>query len=446
MEVLKSETNKTNNTYIKFGNYGGIDIEIPKCTEGINRTGGWYNWGANNLYPNYLISLTNRSALHNAICNLKASMIGRNGFISADWSPEAIEFLNNKYNDCDLAEILEKISLDQVIFGGYCLNIIWNNERTKIAEIHYISIESVRVAVEEKNGVKQYFVCDDWKNYKKQGNEPVLYPGFSSKNNSKASQILMVKENRASNTVYPEPEYLPGIDLMELNALINEYHLSTVKNSFSPSMHINFCETPPDEQLEDIVRGMKKQYEGAKKAGNVVFTFCEDPAKKTTFEVIATNDSDTKFSTLIKWVFDSIFSAHNITDQSLFGIDGPGKLNDRKNLLEALIVFQNIYVKAKQRMLEKTFNKLGRLNGLREKIQIEKFDVDIQPDLPMNDLLVLLESALPPRQQVIVLQMKGFSRTQALNLVNSGTPAATPVAAPVQPVEIKPSPSVNKNE
>ena len=426
-----------NNNYMSFSNYA-TNIDIPQYVEKTNR-GGWIDWGKNNLYPNYLISLVNRSSLHNAIVNLKASMIGRNGFINVNWEPNTVQFIKNMANRDDLEEILAKVSLDLVIFGGFCLNIRWSKDGNKIAEINYVSPDSVRIAAPEDDTKypdnEDYWVCEDWKNPKKY--VPVRFQGFSTINKKEKSQILYVKEHRSSNNWYPVPEYLAGVSLMELNYQINEYHLYSIMNQFSPSMKVNFNYLPTsDEERDQIVRRLKTEYEGAKKAGNVVITFTEPGGTPPSLEPIATNDSDTKFQELTLSMMDGIVSAHTLTDKKLLGLDTAGELGGHKNeLLESLSTFQAMYVAPKQMFIEKTFNYLARVNGITDKLLVEKYDANIKPDLPMGDMIALLSSTLTPLQQSEVLQTKGYSKQEAELLVQGSKPTITPAIPVVNPTQ-----------
>lgn len=398
---------------------------IPAATEKKNRQ-GWIDWGKDNLYPIYLIELTHRSAIHNAIINLKASMIGRNGFINADWSPETVQFINNANNaKDDLEEILAKVAIDLTIFGGYALELIWNRDKSKIATISHIPLENIRIAAPDEHypDAEEYYISNDWNDTRK--NEPVKYAGFSTVNRKAGSQILYVKEYRAGGSYYPEPEYKAGITLCELNAEINDFHLSTVKNQFAPSQHVNIPYQPQsDEERDNIVRRMREEYQGAKNAGNIVISFSEGPENKVTIDTIQMNDSDKRFKELTTWMREGIFSGHQLTDQSLLAIETAGALGKRTELIDSLIIFQAQYVSIKQRFIEKQLSTLTRLNGLIDKLKIEKYSDNITPDIAIPDLMAILSSTIADDQKVAVLMVKGFNRSKALELVNSGASAA----------------------
>lgn len=404
---------------ISFSSYETPNI-IPESSESKSRS-GWINWGKDNLYPNYLISLTHRSAIHNAIINLKANMISKNGFVNSDFAPDTINFINNAYNaKDDLEEILAKVAIDLTIFGGYALELIWDKERKRITTISHIPMENVRIAAPDNDypDAEEYYISNDWRDVRR--NTPIKYAGFSTSNRKVGSQILYVKEYRAGNSYYPEPEYKAGISLCELNAEINDFHLSTVQNQFSPSQHINIIGKPQsDEEADTVVRRLKEEYQGAKKAGNVIISFSETADQKSTIETIQMNDSDKRFKELTQWMREGIFSSHQITDQSLLGVETAGALGKRTELLDSLVIFQAQYVAIKQRFIEKQLAILTRVNGIVDKLKIEKYDDNITPDIPVGDLMAILTSTLSDVQKVNILMIKGLTRTKALELVNT---------------------------
>jgi len=414
---------KKNNKLVTFS-VNGVDYKETLPQEKKDSK-GWITWGKDNLYPDYLISLTNRSALHAAILNLKATMIGENGFIDADWEPNTVQFLNNIKSKDDLETILGKIAVDLTIFNGFALQITWSKAKT-ILSIGHVPLQCIRIASpsDENPDYEGYYVRSDWSRNSKE--EAVLLDAFDS-NKPTGTQILYFKKYTAGNTFYPVPEYTAGISLMELNYHVNEYHLNTVLNQFSPSMHINFVRPgATDEERVEIAERVKEEYTGAKNAGKDIITIVESLDEKPSIEAIALNDSDTRFTAITKWMLDSIFSAHNISDQSLFGIEGPKELNNRTAVLESLSLFQANYISSKQALIEKQINRLGKIYGITEVLKIQRSSIHLEPNMPVGDLLAILQSTLSAAQKVSILINAGFTRNKALELVNSGNENNTP--------------------
>jgi len=78
-------------------------------------------FGDNNLYPQYLIELVNRSSKHNAIITGKAAFITGQGFEVSD-DPALQSFVNNT-NGENLNKVLYKAAWDLELFGGFALQI-----------------------------------------------------------------------------------------------------------------------------------------------------------------------------------------------------------------------------------------------------------------------------------------------------------------------------------
>ncbi len=62
----------------------------------------------------------------------------------------------------------------------------------------------------------------------------------------------------------------------------------------------------------------------------------------------------------------NIFSGHQITTPSIFGIATPGKLGSRSEMRDGYEIFKNTYVNSKQMHLEGVFNMLAKLRGIQE--------------------------------------------------------------------------------
>ncbi|RYY51495.1 MAG: phage portal protein [Chitinophagaceae bacterium] len=392
---------------------------IPDYCESVNRQ-GWINYGKDNLYPNYLLSLLDKSAKHSAIVKDKAQMIGGNGIIKNNLSTAAINFIKNPYNEFDLEEILSMISYDIEVYGGFVLNIVWSKDRSQIAEINYVDPSKVRIAKPDKETplVERYWICDDWLNTQK--NPPKLYDGFSKTNRKSASQILYVREYKPGTQWYCKPEYTSALNWIELEFAISEFHLKTVNNGFHPSMIISFNHnTPTDEEMDMVTSRLQQQYEGSKNAGKVIFTFSEGREKAPIITPIQLNDSDKKFIELNKAVEQGIFIGHRVTNPALFGVKTAGELGNTNELIESQNVFHSKYVRPKQEMIEKVFNRLAKINGVTDKIVLDKYKLDMDVKVNTDDILKVLTSPINDESKKQVFIALGYNEEMAKKLVDS---------------------------
>lgn len=392
-----------NNKMIETFNFSSV--EIPEPIERLSKTRGYVEWGADNLYPLYLISLSNKSSLHSSILKQKSMLIGGQGWDKTGLSPEAVMMMRNVYNDEDLDEILFKVSLDLELYGAFYLNCVWSKDGSRISEINYIDPSKVRIYVNQKTGKPEnkFWVSGAWESLSKY--PPVLYHGFSTTDKENKNQILYVKEYKPGTEFYGRPEYEPGVRWIELEWEISNFHLNNVKNGFHPSMTINFpIGQPSTEEASEIIRRLKNQYQGSDMAGNVLVTFSDSKDTAATFEPIELNASDERFIMLNEQVRDGILKSHRVTNPMLFGIETPGKLGARNELMESLELFQTQYTQPKQRLIEKVFNYFRRINGIEGEFKIKKYSPQLSKiNTNITDILAILQSPITAEQKYWLL-------------------------------------------
>jgi len=366
-----------NSIYIH--NFSGVDWSYdlgvnkslaPQFVETLNRR-GWVNFGEDNLYPDYLISLLNRSSKHNAIIKRKSMMIGGNGWEMEGLSPNEINFIANTYNEYNLNEIIHRVCVDLEVFGGFSIEIIYSKDRSKIAALNYIPFNKCRIS----DCRKYVYYSDDWTRLNKYA--PIKKPIFDPQNPT-SNQILFVKEYRPGNEYYPTPDYLPIVPYCELEYDICLFHLNQVKNGFAPSMVITFNSgIPSDDEMKDVITQLQNDYQGAMNSGKVMFLFSDGQERAPQITPIQLNSSDERFIELNKEITQAILTGHQATNPGLFGIAVPGELGQKNVILESLEIFQSTYVEPKQKMLERIFNKLARFNGLSVELKLKKYTLDL---------------------------------------------------------------------
>lgn len=402
--------------------FDSIGKELPQYKESVNARGGFINFGDNNLMPNYYISLTDRSPKHNAIIHQKASMIGGNGFNKINLSNEAINFISNVANDEDLEEILAKISYDLEIYGAFLLNVVWSKDRSRIAEINYMNPQSMRIAVPDKEypNVEQYWISRDWSNINKESNRPVLYPGFSVRDRSNPSQLLYCKTYQAGKYFYGVPEYISGSRWIEMEYEISDFHLKNIKNGFAPSMFINFpTGIPTDEEMAINDKKLMRQLAGPKGGGKAFITYSETKDTAPIIQPIDSNDNDSKFIELNDIITEGILGAHRVNDPALFGLSkDTGIFVGQTQILNSLEVFRSQYIIPKQRFIEKIFNRLARINGITDRLEISEYELNFtKMDISIGDVLSILQANISDDAKKNLLVINGYSEEDANKLV-----------------------------
>ena len=342
-------------------------IQLPKIEEKKGKE--WIDFGGNNLYPQLLIELYNNSAMHHTAVDAKIQGIVGEGFkLFGD------EFVNSHGETID--EIFEKIALDQVLFGGYALNVIWSRDGENIAEIFHLPFNNVRSGIlNEDEKVEEYYYCSDWAKYRK--HKPVAYPAFSTTDNTgdNASQIYYCYDYTVGNYYYPLPSYVGALNDIDTDARISRFHRSNLQQGLAPSMMLTFRNGIPtaDEQTE-IWRDIEKTFAGEDNAGKFFVNFAE-PGREPTVEAIQ-NANDTYYVTLEERVTSRILTSHKISSPLLLGIkDASGFSNNADEINTAYNHFMGTVIVPEQKKLVKSFNKMINMTGKTIKLEIEPAEI-----------------------------------------------------------------------
>jgi hypothetical protein len=412
--------------------FNTIGRDIPQYKESANVRGGFINFGDDNLMPNYYVSLLDRSPKHNAIVHQKSAMISGNGLIKNKLSNEGLKFIANQMNELDLEEIVARIGYDLEVYGAFLLNLVWSKDRTKIAEINYMNPQTMRIATPDKSNpnVEEYWISKDWSNINKAENQPVLYSGFSTIDRSEASQLLYCKTYQAGKFFYGVPEYISGARWIEMEFEISQFHLSNIKNGFAPSMFINFpTGIPTDEEMLVNDKKLMRQLAGPKGGGKAFITYSEDKDSAPIIQPIDSNDNDTKFVELNDIITEGILGAHRVNDPALFGLaHDTGIFAGQTQILNSLETFRAQYIIPKQRFIEKCLNRLARINGVTDYIELAQYELNFaKMDISIQDVLNILSANITDEAKKNLLIINGYTEDDAAKIVIS-QPKTNPAA------------------
>lgn len=412
------DSNKVLTMKMEFAKY-----DIPQYLEKANKSKGYISYGDDNMYAQYLISLLAKSAIHASILKDKATMVGGQGWIKDNLGVDTMMFLKNSRNSSDLDEILFRVSYDYELFGAFALNIVWSKDRKSISEINYLDVSKLRIQIPDPKDKyphqENYFISDGWENERKY--TPVLYPGFSTINRKRANQIYYVKAHRAGTEYYGQPEYLPGVNWMELEWQISQYHLSGVTNGFHPGYLINWpIGQASDEEMNQLTVRLKNQFSGALSTNEPVFTFPDKKEDAPEFIPIEENASDKRFIQLNDLIEKGILHSHRVTNPELFGVSlakGGLQIGNKNTYIESLEIFQNKYITPNQRIIEKVFNRLAQINGINDRLYIQKYSEQYRKiDTNIPDVLSILEAMIEPVQKYWILVQNGYTHEIAAKL------------------------------
>jgi len=324
---------------------------------------GYIEFGDKNDYPNYLLSLYNKSAKHNAIVKGKVNYITGNGWAAKEDDVKAEEFINKANPYESLNDVTRKVSIDIEVFGGAYLEIVWSKIGGQIASISHIDYTKVR----SNKDNTQYWI-KDWNDRKAEA-EVVL--GYN-KDLREGKQILYIKEYRPGLDTYALPGYIGALNYIESDVEVSKHVLGNAQTGFSASKLITLPngEPTPDEK-RNIERRFTERFSGSD-GKKFILSFVQDIAKKPAVDDLGASDlTKEDFGRVDTMIQQNIFAGHQITTPSLFGILVEGSLGTRSEIRDGYEVFKNTYVNDKQQYLEGIFNSLAEINGVTTEIYIK---------------------------------------------------------------------------
>ncbi len=314
---------------------------------------GFMQYGKRNDYPTYLVDLFNKSAKHNAIVKSKVHYITGNGWKGNEGSQTFIEKVNRMES---LDEITRKVSLDTELFGGYYLEIIWS-VTGQLAEIWHLDYTKVRTNKDNT----QFWYKDDWTD---RNEKYIIYPAFNPAV-PKGKQILYVKEYRPNMGIYSLPTYFGALNYIESDIEISKHVLGNAQTGFSASKLITLPNgEPSDDEKRNIENRFTKRFSGSD-GKKFILAFVNDSQRKPIIDDLGASDiTKEDFKNVDSLIQTNIFSGHQITTPSIFGIAEAGKLGSRSEMRDGYEIFKNTYVNAKQMHLEGVFNMLAKYRGI----------------------------------------------------------------------------------
>ena len=316
---------------------------------------GYIQYGDRNDYPNYLVELFNKSAKHNAIIKSKVHYITANGWAG---SPEAEPFIDQVNRMESLEDLTRKVSLDAELFGGYYLEIIWS-VTGQLSEIWHCDYTKIRTNKDNT----QFWYKEDWAD---RAEKAEVYPAFNTAN-PYGKQILYIKEYRPNMGYYSLPGYFGALNYIESDIEISKHVLGNAQTGFSASKLITLPNgEPSDDEKRNIEKRFTNRFSGSD-GKKFILAFVNDSARKPIVDDLGTSDiTKEDFGRVDSLIQTNIFSGHQITTPSIFGIAEAGKLGSRSEMRDGYEIFKNTYVNSKQMHLESVFNMLFKYRGIED--------------------------------------------------------------------------------
>jgi hypothetical protein len=322
--------------------------------------------------------------------------------------------------------------LDAELFGGYYLEIIWS-VTGQLSEIWHCDYTKIRTNKDNT----QFWYKEDWAD---RNEKAEVYPAFNPAN-PYGKHILYIKEYRPNMGYYSLPGYFGALNYIESDIEISKHVLGNAQTGFSASKLITLPNgEPSDDEKRNIEKRFTNRFSGSD-GKKFILAFVNDSARKPIVDDLGTSDiTKEDFGRVDSLIQTNIFSGHQITTPSIFGIAEAGKLGSRSEMRDGYEIFKNTYVNSKQMHLESVFNMLFKYRG------IEDADLKIIPteaigiELTENGLLqIMSKDELRDKVGLMALEEKTSSTNQdVIDAINSLSPlVATKVLNQLTPNELR---------
>jgi hypothetical protein len=329
-----------------------------------------------NLYPQFLIDLYYNSSTHAAIINATAEMIAGEDLIAEeeDTNLESYvklkKFLRHANSNESLHQVIKKVAFDFKLQGAYALHIVWNRERTEIAEVYHIPVERVRAGRPNAMGkVDTYFISADWSNTRT--NKPYPINAFNVNDRTSGSQLLYTGAYSPNMDCYHTPDYLAANNWALVDQKVAEFHLNNIENGFSGSYFVSFANgIPTSEERRQIEQSLVEKFTGASNSGKFILTFSDDKTRTPEITPISVSDADKQYLALQELLVQNILTGHRVTSPMLMGIKSDTGLGSNVDELNAA---GNFYLNT----VVKPFQ-LHILNTLQTIFSVNNMDLPVQ--------------------------------------------------------------------
>ena len=343
-------------------------------------------YGEDNDYFTYLIDRYNGSPTNNAAINGISEMIYGRGLDATDSRENKADYAEMK--DLLKKNVVKRICHDYKMMGQAALQVIYTKDRSKIAQVEHIPVETLRAEkCNSKGEIEAYYYHSNWSEAKP-SDKLKRIPAFGFSN--QPIEILYIKPYRAGYKYYSPVDYQGGLQYAELEEEIANYHINNIQNGLSPSMLINFNNGTPDpEQRDAIERSIINKFSGSSNAGRFILAFNDSKELAATIEPVQLSDAHQQYQFLSDESMRKVMVSHRIVSPMLVGIkDTSGLGNNAEELQTASVLMDNTVIRPMQVTILDELEKILEYNG----IELDIYFKTLQP-LEFTDLTNAISEA-----------------------------------------------------
>lgn len=376
-----------------------ITIKMEKQVEGmpINRNSnqGFIKWGIRNDYPQRLSDLYYNSVTHKSCVDFAVTAILGDGIDYEAMMSNDSELVPNYQYSWD--ELLERISLDYVLYGTFALQIIKNRDDKTYSFFHQ-PMGDVRFSPRNEDGViESYWVSSDW-------TQTGLYPpvelksfAFQEEEEIKGGQAYLYVYDGYSPDIamYPVPNYVSALKPIQTEIELERFDLRSVTNNFSASGILTLNRVDDEQDRNMLIQNIQAMFTGADNANSLIINFKNNDEEEPATFVKIDKDSGNNvnlFEQSNERIIAKIIAAHKISNKALIGYEADSAmLGGEGNILNIAFNLYNKTVANKlRRNIVNTVNRALAMNGVETKIVLKplQFNITETTDTSSNNTVI----------------------------------------------------------
>lgn len=281
-------------------------------------------------------------------------------------------FSNNVMFNEALAKIISqedirRISFDYKLYGNAAVDVIWNDDHTKIRKMYHTPVQNWRAKkVYDKPFIQNYYYCHDWSDQRAQRYK-VEVPAFNTSKEKR--ELLYIKNYTPGKFYYSVPDWISALQFSFVEAELSNLHINNIENGFLPLVMVNLNNgVPAPEERQTIEAMIESKFTGTRNAGRFMVSFNDDPTVKPTIDTIQTENLHDKYQYVGDYSQDRILVAHRITSPLLFGIRtaANGFSSQSEEMKTAFSILQTMTIQGFQNNLINAFQDAFQLGGWGE--------------------------------------------------------------------------------
>jgi hypothetical protein len=318
--------------------------------------------------PQYIIGLNNESAVNKSIIESKITYICGSGIDAGSYcgQPNSSETWDS---------LIEKIARDYAVFGGFCFQIIVN-ENGKSLSLYHTDFSKIRLGeVNDYGAALHYYLSNDWR--KTTGKyAPVQIKAWGAEEPRRGTPYLCYyKDYEPGLDYYPVPHYYSALNYVEADGLLGKFYRNSINNGFAPSAIISIPSNPSDEAKAQFNRDMSNTFTGTNGANAIVVLYGESQEIKPTVTPFTAGGNADLYNNVNDVIFQKIISAHRLSSPTLAGLSGSGNLSgNASEIINAFVLFNYTVIHKMRRQIIDTLNRFVVHNGY-ERLVVKELSV-----------------------------------------------------------------------